>query len=418
MARLVKRLTALGAQKRSRPGFHPDGDGLYLQVGKTKTKSWVFRYTLRGRPRYMGLGRYQEVTLDEARALAAERRQQVKDGLDPIEARNAERRQRAVDQARGITFEQCAHAYIEAHRSGWKNAKHAAQWAATLQTYAYPGFGKLLVQEVDTALVMKVLDPIWREKTETASRVRGRIESVLDWATVREYRAGENPARWRGHLDKLLPKRSKVAEVKHHEALPYAEIGEFMRDLHEREGIAPKALEFIILTAARVSEAVNAKWDEIELQKALWTVPAKRMKAKRAHRVPLAPAAIKVLKKMEAVRQSDYVFPGWKADKPLSGAACLALLDDMNRAKLTVHGFRSTFRDWAAEQTNFPREIAEAALAHTLKDKTEAAYQRGDLLARRALLMNGWADYCAQRQEGNVVPLRPKGAAGRLKRKA
>jgi len=287
-----------------------------------------------------------------------------------------------------------------------RSAKHGAQWEATLNTYASPVFGSLPIQAIDTALVMKVLEPIWSEKTETASRVRGRIESVLDWAKVRGYRADENPARWRGHLDKLPPRRSKVAKVEHHAALPYADAGAFMRELRAREGTAPRALEFVILTAARVSEAVNAQWDEIDFKRRLWVVPAARMKAGREHRIPLSDAAVKLLKAQAEKKQSDFVFHGWRTNKPLTGAACLKLLDDMKRSALTVHGFRSTFRDWCAEQTNYPREIAEAALAHVISNKAEAAYQRGDLLERRRLLMQAWADYCARAKPAKVVPLR------------
>jgi integrase len=303
-----------------------------------------------------------------------------------------------------MTFNACATAYINAHKAGWRNLKHAEQWTNTLATYASPVFGALPVSAIDTGLVMKAIEPLWQTKTETATRLRGRIESILGWATVRGYRTGENPARWRGHLDKLLPKRSKVAKVKHHAALAYTQIPEFMRKLREREGVTAKALEFIILTAARVSEAVNARWDEIDGKAAVWTVPASRMKSGREHRVPLTKEAGAVLGALEQHRQSDYVFPGWKVKKPLTGAACLELLKDMGHGDLTTHGFRSTFRDWAAEQTAFPREIAEAALAHTLRDKVEAAYQRGDLLERRRKLMEAWAAYCAK-PEGQVIPI-------------
>jgi integrase len=410
MARQVERLTALGVQKRHKQGYHADGAGLYLQVSASGSKSWVFRYTLRGKAREMGIGSLQDVSLLEARQKASDARKLARDGVDPIETRDARQRAQTLQTARGITFDTCAERYIEAHSPGWRNVKHAAQWESTLETYASPIFGSLSVQEVDTAMVMKVLEPLWTSKTETASRVRGRIESVLDWATVRGHRIGENPARWRGHLDKLLPKRSKVAKVKHHEALPYSDIGPFMRELRKRSGMAPRALEFIILTAARVSEGVNTQWPEIDLQRRLWIVPAERMKSRREHRVPLSDAAVKLLKALKEEKQSEYVFPGWRIDKPLTIAAPLTLLDDMKHAELTVHGFRSTFRDWAAEQTSFPRELAEAALAHVLSDKTEAAYQRGDLLERRRLMMQSWAEYCARVSTPKVVPLRQRKA--------
>jgi integrase len=404
MAKKVERLTTLAIEKCTKAGYHADGAGLYLQVSRGGGKSWVFRYMLRGKPREMGLGSH--VSLQLARQKATEARALLAEGIDPIEARDVQNQQQALEQARSKTFAECAEAHIKAHRAGWRNAKHAAQWEATLNTYASPVFGSLPIQAIDTALVMKVLEPIWSEKTETASRVRGRIESVLDWAKVRGYRAGENPARWRGHLDKLLPRRSKVAKVEHHAALPYGDAGAFMRELRAREGTAPRALEFVILTAARVSEAVNAQWDEIDFKRRLWVVPAKRMKAGREHRIPLSDAAVKLLKAQAEKKQSDFVFHGWRTNKPLTGAACLKLLDDMKPPALTVHGFRSTFRDWCAEQTNCPREIAEAALAHVLSNKAEAAYQRGDLLERRRLLMQAWADYCARAKPAKVVPLR------------
>ena len=408
MAKKIERLTALGVQKCSKPGYHADGAGLYLQVSRGGGKSWVFRYMLRGKSREMGLGSH--ISLDLARQKATVARAMLAEGIDPIDARDAQNQKQALEQARSKTFAECAEAYIKAHRTGWRNAKHGAQWEATLNTYATPLFGSLPIQAIDTALVMKVLEPIWTEKTETASRVRGRIESVLDWAKVRGYRAGENPARWRGHLDKLLPRRSKVAKVKHHAALPYADAGAFMRELRGREGTAPTALEFLILTAARVSEAVDAKWNEIDLKQRLWVVPAERMKTGREHRIPLSDAAVKLLKAQAEKKQSDFVFPGWRTNKPLTGAACLKLLDDMKRPALTVHGFRSTFRDWCAEQTNYPREIAEAALAHVISNKAEAAYQRGDLLERRRLLMQAWADYCSRTKSTKVVPLRQQNA--------
>jgi integrase len=356
----------------------------------------------------MGLGSH--ISLDLARQKATAARAMLAEGIDPIDARVAQNQKQALEQARSKTFAECAEAYIKAYRAGWRNAKHGAQWEATLNTYAAPVFGSLPIQGIDTVLVMKVLEPIWNEKTETASRVRGRIEFVLDWAKVRGYRAGENPARWRGHLDKLLPRRSKVTKVEHHAALPYADAGVFMRELRAREGTAPRALEFLILTAARVSEAVNAKWEEIDLKRRLWVVPADRMKGGREHRIPLSDAAVKLLKGQAEKKQSDFVFPGWRSNKPLTGAACLKLLHDMNRPALTVHGFRSTFRDWCAEQTNYPREIAEAVLAHVVSNKAEAAYQRGDLLERRRLLMQAWADYCGRGKSGKVVPLRQQNA--------
>ena len=304
-----------------------------------------------------------------------------------------------------------ADAYIAAHEASWRNAKHRQQWRNTLDTYADPILGKLPVAQVEVGDVMRVLEPLWREKTETASRLRGRIESVLDYATARGWRSGENPARWRGHLDNLLPARSKVAKVEHHAALPWREIGAFMAALAEEEGVSALALRFAILTAARTGEVIGARWSEIDMQAAVWTVPADRMKAAREHRVPLSDAALDVLREVAKLRtepEADgFVFPGGKAGKPLSSMALLMLLRRMERGDLTAHGFRSTFRDWCAEATNYPREVAEAALAHTLRDKTEAAYQRGDLMEKRRRLMAEWATFCARpAPAGEVVPLR------------
>lgn len=406
MARTINRLTTKKIQNTKKPGYYGDGGGLYLQVSATGSKSWIYRYMLNRRAREMGLGSINALTLAEAREQARENRKLLLEKIDPIEARNAAQ----AEIMGSLTFNECATKYIEAHRAGWKNEKHAQQWENTLNTYASPVFGKLPVQRVDTALVMKALEPIWTEKPETANRVRGRVELVLDWATVRKYRAGENPARWRGHLDKLLPKRSKVAAVKHHPALPYDEMSDFMKALRKRDGVAPKALEYVILTVCRVSEAVMMQWLEIDFKARTWTIPGERTKSKRPHRVPLTDDALAILETMKAQKQNDYVFPGWKIGKPLTGAACLKLLQqDMSYPDLTVHGFRSTFRDWAAECTNYPRELAEAALAHVLSDKTEAAYQRGDLLQRRAHMMDAWAKYCrSQKTTAKVTPIRKR----------
>ena len=394
----IEKLSALQVQRLKAPGYHGDGGGLWLQVSSAGTKSWVFRYTL-GKAREMGLGPLHTISLAEARAKARACRQQVLDGIDPIEARRAGKlTERAAAAKAAMTFQQAAEAYVEAHRAGWKNVKHADQWANTLRDYAYPTIGALPVSAVDTGLVVQLLEPIWREKTETASRVRGRVESVLDWATVRGHRSGDNPARWRGHLDKLLPKPTKVAKVRNHPALPYVEVGAFMKVLRAEKGIAARALEFIILTAARTSEVIGGKWSEVDRGAKAWTVSAERMKAGREHRVPLSAAALRVLRQMRELggKPGDYVFPGAKSDKPMSNMACLKLLERMGRASITVHGFRSTFRDWAAETTNYSREVAEMALAHTIKDATEAAYRRGDLFDKRARLMEAWATYCGR----------------------
>lgn len=400
-------LSAVGVTKLNAPGYHADGGGLYLQVSPKGTKSWIFRFKLHGRPREMGLGSLNALGLADARLKAAECRRQLLDGVDPIEARKAARTQDKLDAAKAMTFTECATAYISAHKLGWKNAKHASQWENTIATYADPVFGSLPVQSVDTALVMRVLEPMWSEKPETASRLRGRIESILDWASVRGLRKGENPARWRGHLDALLPARSKVRAVQHHAALPYDEIGAFMKGMRAQAGIAALALEFTILTAARTNEVIGALWSEFDQDQKIWTVPAERMKGKREHRVPLSPAALKVLAALEKLRVNDYVFPGARGKKPLSNMAMLALLKRMKRADLTAHGFRSTFRDWAAERTSYAREVAEAALAHVVGDKVEAAYRRGDLFEKRRRLMSEWAKHCenVDKKGGDVVSI-------------
>lgn len=410
MARKIDMLDAVTVAKITKPGLYADGGGLYLQVTESGLKTWVYRFMLNGRRRDMGLGRAgnRDVTLAQARDKAAEARKLVKSGVDPIEAANAEKAAQRVEAVKLKTFKECAEGYIAAHEAGWRNAKHAAQWRNTLATYAYPTLGDLPVAAIDTALVMGVLEPIWATKTETASRVRGRIEAVLDWARTRGYRDGENPARWKGHLDTLLPRTSKVRKVKHHAALPYDVIGDFMVTLRAKEGTAARALEFAILTAARTSEVILAKWDEFDLGKRLWTVPATRMKTGKEHRVPLSDAAVAIIEAMARAGKGDYVFPGAKPKRPMSNMAFLMLLRRMKMPKelVTGHGFRSTFRDWAAERTAYPAEVAEMALAHAVGDKVEAAYRRGDLFEKRVRLMQDWATFCASPpSKGKVVPL-------------
>ena len=407
MARKINRLSPKAVASKRRPGYHADGLGLYLQVSPTGSKSWVFRFMLAGKAREMGLGSLHARSLAEARSKAEECRRLLLSRIDPIEARDAEDASKALVAARSITFKECASAYIKAHRAGWRNIKHADQWTNTIETYCGPIIGALPVQDVDTGLALKVIEPIWTAKPETASRLRARIEKVLDWSTVRGYRTGENPARWRGHLDKLLPALKKKLRVKHHPALPFDEIGAFMEALRAQEGVAARALEFVILTAARTGEVIGAKWwDEIDLNAALWTIPAARMKAHREHRVPLSPRAVRLLRGLEAKRQGDFVFPGQKEGAPLSNMAMLELLKRMDRGDLTVHGFRSTFRDWTSERTGYPREVCEMALAHTVSDQVEAAYRRGDLFDKRRRLMVEWARFCEQPKAGaKVLPM-------------
>lgn len=371
-------------------------------------KSWIYRYTLRGRVREMGLGSLSAISLQEARARVAECRKQRHDGIDPVDARRAEREQSILASARALTFKDAAEKYIAAHRAGWRNAKHAAQWGSTLATYAYPVFGALSVQAIDINLVLKALEPIWLTKSETANRLRGRIEAVLDWARARKYRQGENPAKWRGHLDMLLPKPSNVRAVAHHAALPYGELPDFMTALRAQEGVAARALEYTIITAARTGETLGAKWDEIDMADKVWMLSSERMKGRKEHRVPLSTNALSILDEMRRGRiaNQEFVFLGGKRGKPLSNMAMTMTLRRMSRTDLTVHGFRSAFRDWAAERTNFPREVVEMALAHAVGDKVEAAYRRGDLFDKRRRLMDEWTRFCnGVRKSGKVVPI-------------
>jgi integrase len=410
MARLIEKLSPLAVTKATKPGYIGDGAGLWLQVSASGSKSWIFRFTINGKQREMGLGAVHTLTLTEARAKAKECRLLMLDGKDPLDTRKATRLAEALERAKMMTFDQCATAYIAAHRSGWKNDKHASQWTNTLVTYAGPVIGALPVAAVDTSLVVKVLSPIWLTKTETATRLRGRIESVLGWATTSGFREGDNPARWRGHLENLLASPNKTAKVVHHPALPWQEVGQFMADLRQREGIAARAVEFAILTATRSGEVRGATWAEVDAR--LWVIPAERMKMGREHRVPLSTAAQSLLAGM--TRTGDLIFPGATHDKGLSDMSLTAVLRRMERKDITVHGFRSTFRDWCAESVanSFPREVCEHALAHSLPDKIEAAYRRGDLIEKRTLLMQAWADYCATiPTAATVTPIRGKIAA-------
>jgi integrase len=389
-------LTALKVTRLREPGMYPDGGGLFLQVTKSG-RSWVYRYMIAGRSREMGLGSAATISLAEARRRRDDAKRKRDLGIDPIEQRRHEKAKAHLDAAKAMTFREAASAYIDANKVAWRNAKHRTQWTSTLETYAYPIFGKVSVQSVDTTLVLKALEPIWSVKPETASRVRGRVEAILDWAKVRGFRDGENPARWRGHLAMILPPRAKVRKVVHHASLPYQEISAFMADLRARESIAAKALEFAILTAARTGEVLGAQWSEIDIDARTWVVPEGRMKAGRQHRVSLSDAAIVVLGHMRQHRRDDdLLFPGLKRGKPLNSRALLAVLRRMKRGDLTTHGFRATFKTWAAERTNFAREVVEAALAHVNGDKVEAAYQRGDLFDKRQALMSAWADFCTK----------------------
>jgi integrase len=408
MGRKTLPLPANALEKIKSPGLHSDGGGLYLQISPSGARSWIFRFMLNGKRRDMGLGKAgdRDVTLSKARQRAAEARLAASEGTDPIALRDAARAADAAEQAKAVTFKVAAGRYIEAHKAGWRNDKHAAQWTATLDTYAYPAFGAVAVGAVEVGHITKVLQPIWSEKPETARRLRGRIEAVLDWATANGFRRGDNPARWRGHLENLLPEYKKVAKVKHHAALPYTEVGAFVAELQGQDGTAARALEFLILTATRTAETIGARWSEIDLDKTEWKIPGDRSKAGKEHRVPLSPRAVAIVREFKKHKTGEFVFPGGRAKRPLSNNAFLALLARMGRKGLTSHGFRSTFRDWAAEQTNYPRDVAEMALAHAIGDKVEAAYRRGDLYAKRARMMIEWAKYCAKATKtGNVVAI-------------
>jgi integrase len=395
MARRVRILNALAVARAARRGYYADGGGLYLQVSASGAKSWVYRYRSLGRLHEMGLGSAGAVSLAQARVAAAQCHHLRAQGRDPLSERREKRRTMQLEAALAVSFQVCADSYIAAHEAGWRNRKHVEQWSSTLRIYVAPVFGAVPVREIDTNLVMRALTPIWNDKPETASRIRGRIEAVLDWAKVRGYRDSENPARWKGHLDQLLPARSRVRRIRHHAALPHNEMATFMSSLRKQPGTAAAALEFAILTAARTSEVLGAEWHEIDLRSDTWVIPARRMKSGTEHRVPLSAHALNILARMETARQSDFVFPGGFAKRSLSNMALLAVLRRMSTTNVTAHGFRSSFRDWAAEKTDFGREVAEMALAHTISDRVEAAYRRGDLFEKRVLLMRQWADHCS-----------------------
>jgi integrase len=399
------KLSATKCEKETKPGRYNDGGGLYLVIQKsTRTpkdgelpgvrKTWSFRWRDRrtGRLREKGLGVFgkRDVSLDEARDLAGDYRQIVRDGGDPIEECRRKRQALLADLNRNKTFGWCAEQYIAAHEAGWTNPKHVEQWRSTLDTYA-ARLKAMPVSAIDTPEVLSCLRPIWETKNETASRVRQRIEKVLGWARVSGFREGDNPARWKNHLENLLAKPSKVKKVKHHSALHYDQVGDFMARLKRKKGFGAEAVEFLILTATRVGEVAAARWEEIDLDKKTWTIPAERMKANKEHVVPLSTQAVALLESQS--KSGDYLFPGRKSESHLSGASLLKTVKDLD-ADLTVHGFRSTFRDWAGETTAYPREVIEMALAHQLKDKAEAAYARGNLLEKRRKLMKDWASYC------------------------
>ena len=393
MPRKAKELSSLEVRRLIRPGRWSVGgvDGLALQVTQSGAQSWVLRFRSGGRQREAGLGSFPTVTLAAAREKARQLRSIVSDGRDPI-AMIQSRESAALAEGQTLkTFSEVARKYIAQHEKSWKSAKHQAQWAATLRTYVEPTIGKMLVRDIRPAHVIGVLEPIWTTKTETATRVRSRIELVLDYATAHGFREGVNPARWKGNLDAALPKPSKVAPVRHHAALDMKDVASFMKRLRSQEGVGARALEFAVLTAGRSGEVRGATWSEVDFKASLWTIPAARMKSGREHRVPLSKPAIKLLRSLSADRlPEDYVFPGMRG--PLSDMSLTAVLRRMG-VSATAHGFRSTFRDWVSEYTEHSGEVAEMALSHAIGDKVEAAYRRGDLLEKRIALMTDWASF-------------------------
>ncbi len=417
MADTLNRLSFAKIAGTKAPGMYADGGGLYLQVtaargGAMPAKSWIYRFKLHGRAREMGLGSLTALGLADARAVAAEYRKLRQAGVDPIEHRKAERAAAKLEAARAVTFKDSARDYIRTHREAWRNAKHAAQWESTLETYAYPKIGALPVQAIDAHHLMSVLQqdqegkPLWTAKPETASRIRGRIEAILDAERALGRRTGENPARWRGHLDKLLPARAKVRKVKHHAALPYDDIPAFMEKLRAQPGTAARALEFTILSATRTGETIGARSAEIDAK--IWIVPPGRMKSGNEHRVPLTDAALRLVRD-RADDDGAFLFPADNPKRPLSNMAMAMLLRRMGYSEVTVHGFRSTFRDWAAERTNYPNHVVEMALAHAIESKVESAYRRGDLFEKRRRLMADWAKFCAapaKRSAASIIRLR------------
>lgn len=393
MPKIARELSALEVGRLKTPGFFSVGGvpGLSLSIRPGGARSWILRVKVGSKRRDMGLGAFPGVTLAQAREKARQARASIEQGQDPILERERAQSLLQAEQASAITFEDAARAYMGAKAGEWRNAKHVAQWDTTLTSYAYPVIGRMHVSDVQQSHIMQVLQPIWATKTETASRLRGRIENILDWAKVRGYRTGENPARWRGHLDKLLATPSKIAKVKHHPAVPVDEAPAFFAALQQRDGFAARALEFAMLTAARSGEVRGATWTEIDLVKALWIIPASRMKARVEHRVPLTQAAMGILSDLPRIEGCDFVFPAPRGGQ-LSDMALTAVMRRMG-LKSVPHGLRSTFRDWVAEKSSFPGDMAEKALAHTLPDRVEAAYRRGDMLEKRRAMMEAWAQF-------------------------
>lgn len=403
MARHTRRLTDLKVKSLKQAGMHLDGDGLYLRITDGGTKSWIFRFKFSGRLRDMGCGKYPTVGLAGAREMAADAYALVQRGIDPIEARKVQAEPAPAKHI--VTFAEAAERYVAAHEGNWRNVKHRQQWRNTLTDFAYPIIGKSDVAVIATDDVLRILEPIWQTKAETASRVRGRIEIVLNWAKVRKLRDGDNPAAWRGHLAHLLPARNKKRTVKHHAAMPWAEVPAFISELRDSDAAGAKALVMTILCALRRAEVMESVWDEFDLPARLWTIPKERMKGGVAFRVPLTGAVMAILDDLPQLHGSPYVFPGLRKGRPLSHPVMLELLRKM-RPGLTVHGFRSSFRDWAGDATNFPRDTVEMCLAHTIDSDVEAAYRRSDMIEKRRTVMDAWASFCGRgTTDGKVVPI-------------
>jgi integrase len=410
MSRGINRLSGADL-RRSKPGLYGDGNNLFLQVSASKTKrnqinrSWIFRYTSSGRAIDMGLGSLNVLGLKEAREQAREYCAMRLRGIDPKQHRNAQRAAAAAASMKSITFEAAAHAYIAAHRDEWRSQEHAQEWPASLRRHVFPTLGTLPAASIDTALVVKALENVWQSAPETGARLRGRIEAILDWATVSGYRKGENPARWRGHLQHLLAAPRK-RRVEHLAAMPWRDVPSFMEKLRAIDGTGARALEFAMLTAARTGEVRGAVWNELDLDSAVWSIPGERTKSGREHRVPLSPRSMQILREVRSARQGEHVFPGVKGG--LGESIFQKLLKSLGHGDVTVHGFRSSFRDWAGEATNFPSEVCEAALAHATGDRVEQAYRRSDALEKRRRLMEAWSAYLAKPAvaRAKVMPLR------------